>query len=69
VEKFVNFVHEENGQVRVVRNVPAFVCEACGEVEYTQTVTRRILEILRHPPEPDELLTVPAYDLASSDPG
>jgi YgiT-type zinc finger domain-containing protein len=63
VEQLTTFVYETNGQFQIVRNVPAFVCSRCGEKEYTQEVTREILEFLRHPSTPVEILNIPAYDL------
>jgi len=64
VEQMTTFVYEENGQVWVVRNAPAYVCRQCGEKEYTQKTTHRILSLLKQPPRPVEILHVPAYELA-----
>lgn len=63
-EQLTVFVYEENEQVWVIRNVPAYVCKQCGEKEYTQETTHRILSFLKQPPRPVEILHVPAYDLA-----
>jgi hypothetical protein len=43
--------------------VPAFVCTRCGEKEYTQETTRRVLALLKQPPRPREILHVPTYEL------
>ena len=64
-EQLTTFVHEDNGQVWVVRNVPAFVCSQCGEKEYTQETTHSLLNFLKQPPRPAEILHVPAYDMAA----
>jgi YgiT-type zinc finger domain-containing protein len=64
LEQLTIFVHEENGQVWIIRNVPASVCQQCDEKEYSQEVTHRILTLLRQPPRPMEIVHVPAYDLA-----
>jgi YgiT-type zinc finger domain-containing protein len=65
VEKLTTFVYEEEGQVWIIRNVPAFVCQQCGEKEYNPETTRRILSFLKQPPRPAEILHVPAYDMAA----
>jgi len=64
VEELTTFVYEENDQVWIIRNVPASVCQQCGEKEYSQEVTHQILTFLQHPPRPTEIVHVPAYDLA-----
>ena len=64
VEQTTTFVHEDHGDVWVVRNVPSFVCQQCGEKEYSQETTRRILAFVKQPPRPIEILHVPAYELA-----
>ncbi len=66
VEELTTFLYEENGQVWIVRNVPAFVCKQCGEKEYSQETTHRILSFLKQPPRPVEILHVPTYDWAAS---
>ncbi len=65
-ERLTTFVYEEDGQLWVIRNVPAYVCKQCGEKEYSQETTHRILTFLKQPPRPVEILHVPAYDLAIS---
>ncbi len=65
VEELTTFVHEEHGEVWVIRNVPSYVCKQCGEKEYSQETTHQILTLLRQPPRPTEIIHVPAYDLAA----
>lgn len=64
-EQLTTFLYEDNGQVWIIRNVPTFVCKQCGEKEYSQEITHRILTFLKQPPRPVEIIHVPAYDLAS----
>lgn len=66
MEQETTFVYEEHGELLIVRNVPAFVCMQCGEKEYSQETTRRVLSLLRHPPRPKEILHTPAYELATA---
>ncbi|MGC1379037.1 MAG: type II toxin-antitoxin system MqsA family antitoxin [Anaerolineales bacterium] len=65
-EQLTTFLNEEHGQVQIVRNVPAYVCSQCGEKEYSQATTRRILALLKASPHPAEILHVLAYDLATA---
>jgi len=62
-EQTSTFLYEDDGEVWVVRNVPAFVCQECGEKEYTQETTHQILALLQRSSCPAEILHVPAYDL------
>lgn len=64
LEQLTTFVYEESGQVWIIRNVPASVCKQCGETEYSQEITHRILSFLQQPPRPMEIIHVPAYDMA-----
>ena len=64
VEQLTTFLYENNSQVSIVRNVPAFVCKQCGEKEYTPETTHRILTFLKHPTRPADIMHVLTYDLA-----
>ena len=64
-EQLTAFVSEENGQFRIIRHVPAKVCKRCGEKEYTPEVTQQILNLLKQPSQPAEILHVLAYDMVS----
>ena len=66
VERLTTFVYEDDDPFWIVRNVPAFVCARCGEKEYTQETTRRVLALLKQPPRPHEILHVPAYELVAA---
>jgi len=66
VEQLTTFIHEENGQFRVVRHVPARVCSRCGEKEFTPQVTGQILALLKQAPHSDEVLHVLAYDMTTA---
>jgi hypothetical protein len=57
-------LREKPGQVWVIHNVPAWVCQKCGEKEYDRDTTERILAVLRQPSRPAVILHVPAYDVA-----
>ena len=44
-EQLTTFIYEDGDQFWIVRNVPAFVCTRCGEKEYTQETTPRVLAL------------------------
>jgi len=60
------FLYEDDGDVWIVRNVPAFVCQQCDEKEYSQETTHQIFTFLQQPSRPTEILHIPAYDLLST---
>lgn len=63
-EEMTTFVDEDNGKLIVVCNVPALVCQACGEKEYSPAVTHRLYEFVKRSPRPTATLSVPLYDMA-----
>ena len=54
------------GQLIVVKNVPAEVCVQCGDELFTPDTTRQLLELSKTPPVPAATLKVPVYDLAAA---
>ncbi len=63
-EELTTFVYEENGQIWVAHNVPALVCQECGEKEYTPDVTHKLYTLVKESPAPIKFIRVPVYDLA-----
>ena len=63
--QLTTFVYEDEDDVWVIRQVPAYVCTQCGEKEYNQETTRQLLAFLKQPPRPAEIMHVPAYDWAA----
>ncbi len=49
----------------VIRNVPADVCQVCGEAQFTLPTTLRLLTAIQTDAVPDEVAVMPIYDLAS----
>jgi YgiT-type zinc finger domain-containing protein len=41
------FMAHAAGEVIVIRDVPAFVCEQCGEAYYTAVTSRKIDRVMR----------------------
>ncbi|MCS6775759.1 MAG: YgiT-type zinc finger protein [Chloroherpetonaceae bacterium] len=52
----------------VVRNVPADVCQRCGEAQFSLITTRQLMAALNSDRTPDEIALIPIYDLAVSSP-
>lgn len=50
----------------VVRNVPADVCQICGESQFTMLTTGRLLSLVQPDRKPDEVVLIPIYDFASA---
>jgi YgiT-type zinc finger domain-containing protein len=46
VEGTSEFVSYVNGQLVVIKGVPAFICEICGETWFTYEVSKKIDQIL-----------------------
>ncbi len=50
----------------VIKNVPAEVCSICGETRFSLKTTGRLMALFRGADPPDDLATVPIYDLDRS---
>lgn len=51
-----------------VRNVPADVCQICGEAQFSMLTTNRMMAALHTDRAPDEIAIIPIYDLANARP-
>jgi len=63
-EELTTFVYQEGERIYLVKNVPAWVCQKCGEREYSQEVTHQVVNMLQQSPRSYEIAHVPMYDLA-----
>jgi YgiT-type zinc finger domain-containing protein len=52
----------------VIRNVPADVCQRCGEAQFTLLTTRQLMTALHSDRTPDEIALIPIYDFAIAAP-
>ena len=50
----------------VMRNVPADVCQNCGEAQFSLVTTGQLMATLQANRTPDEIALIPIYDLASA---
>jgi YgiT-type zinc finger domain-containing protein len=62
VSKHVNFIHEHDEQLLVIRDVPAEVCTACGERTYSPEITDEILRFAKQRFKPVKLIQVLVFD-------
>ena len=46
----------------VVRNVPAEVCQICGESQFTMRTTGQLLAMMQANQPPAEVILIPIYD-------
>lgn len=49
----------------VVRNVPAEVCQTCGESQFTMRTTGQLLAMMQANQPPAEVILIPIYDFPS----
>lgn len=58
----VTFIYEHSEQLIVIKNVPALVCDACGERTYSPETTEEIMQFARRHFKPIKLVQVPVFD-------
>jgi len=54
-----------DGKLIVVENVPAEVCNQCGEVLYLPTTMRKLQQLIWSKPKPKKEITVPVLDMSA----
>ena len=47
-EKKTEFLAHAAGEVIVIKDVPAYVCEQCGEAYYTTEISRKIDKVMQN---------------------
>lgn len=58
----VSVEHWSDGQLMIVRNVPAQVCDRCGERFFLCDIADFVYTKLQAGDSPDEILSIPAWD-------
>ena len=61
---FTFALRRSSTQFAILRNVPADVCQECGESEYSLDTTAKILAMLSSDRPPTEMTLTPVYDLS-----
>lgn len=62
----VTFSYEEKGKYFLVENVPAEVCEHCGEKTYSPDVADELLKFSKDKFKPVKKREVPVFDFAEA---
>jgi YgiT-type zinc finger domain-containing protein len=60
--KEVTFIYEGEDNYIVVKNVPAEVCERCGERMYTPEITEELLKFAQYRFKPTKTIQIPVFD-------
>ena len=63
-EKRVTVYRKRKGQVYVVENVPARVCQTCGERYFAAEVVQSMEKMMTEPAIPTRTMTVPVIAFA-----
>lgn len=63
-EQLIRYVQEFKGNVVIIENVPAEVCNQCGEKFIRPEVAAKIQRLVWDQPSPKRKAEVPVYDLA-----
>jgi len=66
VEKQVTYTLNLNGQVILIKNVPARVNEETGEQFFAPSTVESLQKTLLEQSEPDHFIQVPVYNYANS---
>jgi YgiT-type zinc finger domain-containing protein len=61
--KAIRHVHQWGERVFIFKNVPAEVCTQCGETYFGPEALEKIDQVVKGPPEPEEVARVPVYSL------
>ena len=62
-QRHVEHVHRWQGELYLLRNVPADVCTQCGDVFFGPTALRAMDEVVAAKVEPEDHRSVPVYSL------
>jgi len=63
-KKRVTFTYEQDDKYLLVENVPAEVCNKCGEKTYSPEVTDQLLRFAKDEFQPVRRIEVPVFDFA-----
>ena len=64
MQKLVTYNQLFEGNFILVENVPAWVCEQCGDILYDPDIVEKLQNHIWSHPEPSRSVTVPVFDLA-----
>lgn len=62
--KRIQHIHRWGNQVFVLENVPAEVCQQCGEIYFAPEILAEMDRIVSSQAKPKTIIQVPVYSLA-----
>jgi len=63
-ERLIRYSIIVNDRLIVVDQVPAEVCDQCGETTFRSDIVKRLQKTVAHPGKPVRTLETPVYELA-----
>jgi YgiT-type zinc finger domain-containing protein len=55
-----------SSEFAILRNVPAEICQVCGETQFSMPTSLQMLSSLQTTRPPDDVVVVPVYDFPPS---
>ncbi len=65
MQQMTTFTEYRNGRFIIIENVPAWVCEQCGETLYDPEVVDQIQAVVWSDKPPVRTIETPVYDLSA----
>lgn len=64
VAQTIQYSQEFEGKFYIIEQVPAYVCEQCGETILSETTAEKIQNLIWSGVEPQRTRSVPVYEMA-----
>ena len=64
VAKKIQYSQEFEGNIYIMEQVPAYVCEQCGEIILSESMAEMIQELIWSGAKPQRTRAVPVYEIA-----
>jgi len=58
-------LRQTSSEFAILRNVPAEICQLCGETQFSMPTSLRMLASLRNTRPPDDVVVVPVFDFST----
>lgn len=63
--KWINVtLRRTTSEFAILRNVPAEICQVCGETQFSMPTSLQMLTSLQATRQPDDVVVVPVYDFS-----
>lgn len=64
-EQIINYEAHFGEELYSFKNVPAWVCESCGDISFSSAVAEEMDRIIKEKRRPEKYQRVPVFSLAS----